>query len=527
VPSVASHLSAFSSSHAHLPKVRGPAEADSRPAASPFEQMLDSVGAAADAAPPQPAERSRKAERHHGDAGCHRPTDTDAPATTGADKASEAASDARTDKSDVAAGDVEAGPVKVESATEAKDLDAALHARLMTPGGSQIEAAFAAKIDVNSASKTCNKPELVDAPISVVVDMAADTDADPATDAKADADGELKLISELGTPVPAHDAPALPAVTTASSGIPATLAAAPAAPPIISAALPTTAPAADDIGAVPGVAPDIEAAAALPGVEKHAAGDVRPRSRVDNSEPLADTTPAAKPDAAPTKDGASRPVDGDKPVAHLQLGAEAGKADKEAPLHFRGEPTAAAATKVAIDAPQDVGPPTQPTQTAANVAAAATPVALANLGVASQPQPQPVAVPLTGLAVEIVAQAHAGKQRFEIRLDPPELGRIDVRLDVDRHGHVTSRLVVERAETLDLLKRDASELQRALQHAGLKTSDNALQFSLRQQTFTHDDASAQHVARVIVPEDDPAPLEALRQGYGRLLGLGGGLDIRV
>jgi hypothetical protein len=70
-------------------------------------------------------------------------------------------------------------------------------------------------------------------------------------------------------------------------------------------------------------------------------------------------------------------------------------------------------------------------------------------------------------------------------------------------------------------------LQRALQHAGLKTSDNALQFSLRQQTFTHDDAGAQHVTRVIVPEDDPAPLEALRQGYGRLLGLGGGLDIRV
>jgi flagellar hook-length control protein FliK len=70
-------------------------------------------------------------------------------------------------------------------------------------------------------------------------------------------------------------------------------------------------------------------------------------------------------------------------------------------------------------------------------------------------------------------------------------------------------------------------LQRALQHAGLKTSDNALQFSLRQHAFTHDDTGAQHAARVIVSEDDPAPLEALRQGYGRLLGLGGGLDIRV
>ena len=187
-------------------------------------------------------------------------------------------------------------------------------------------------------------------------------------------------------------------------------------------------------------------------------------------------------------------------------------------------------TKVTIDAPPDPGRSIQPTQTAANVGPAAAPAVLANVAPAAQqpqPQPQPIAVPLAGLTVEIVTQAHAGKQRFDIRLDPPELGRIDVRLDVDSKGHVTSRLVVDRAETLDLLKRDAAELQRALQHAGLKTSDNALQFSLRQHAFTHDDTGAQHAARVIVSEDDPAPLEALRQGYGRLLGLGGGLDIRV
>ena len=36
-------------------------------------------------------------------------------------------------------------------------------------------------------------------------------------------------------------------------------------------------------------------------------------------------------------------------------------------------------------------------------------------------------------------------------------------------GKVTSRLTVERAETLDLLRRDAPQLERALQHAGLNT----------------------------------------------------------
>src|SRR5262249_35481774 len=48
-------------------------------------------------------------------------------------------------------------------------------------------------------------------------------------------------------------------------------------------------------------------------------------------------------------------------------------------------------------------------------------------------------VPVAGLAVEIAARAQAGRNRFEIRLDPPELGRIDVRLDVDASGQVTSR----------------------------------------------------------------------------------------
>jgi flagellar hook-length control protein FliK len=327
--------------------------------------------------------------------------------------------------------------------------------------------------------------------------------------------------------VPVQGAPT--AVAIPQPAIPAGLPAEPLVPPTIPAsasspALAAAAPAANDIVA----APEIQAPAALPGVDKHTAGDNRPlplRSRAGT--PITDaTSTTAEREAAPTSDGAPRDVDRDTHAANLQVGdkALADKTDNDAPRHIRGD-AISATTNVAIDASHDPVPPTQAAPTAATAAATAPPAVVAT--VTAAPQPQPVAVPLAGLAVEIVAQVHAGKQRFEIRLDPPELGRIDVRLDVDRQGHVTSRLVVERAETLDLLKRDASELQRALQQAGLKTSDNALQFSLRQQAFTHHDTGTQHAARIVVPEDDPAPLEALRHGYGRLLGLGGGLDIRV
>jgi flagellar hook-length control protein FliK len=137
-------------------------------------------------------------------------------------------------------------------------------------------------------------------------------------------------------------------------------------------------------------------------------------------------------------------------------------------------------------------------------------------------------VPVAGLAVEIAAQAQAGKNRFEIRLDPPELGRIDVRLDIDSEGQITSHVRVERAETLDMLRRDAPQLERALQQAGLKTSDSGLQFSLRDQSFSqqHQGREPQAPTRIVMPDETLAPIETQRH-YARLAGIGSGVDIRV
>jgi flagellar hook-length control protein FliK len=136
-------------------------------------------------------------------------------------------------------------------------------------------------------------------------------------------------------------------------------------------------------------------------------------------------------------------------------------------------------------------------------------------------------VPLESLAVEIASRALPGRSRFEIRLDPPELGRIDVRLDIDRSGNVTSRLVVEKAETLDVLRRDAHQLERALQDAGLKTSDNGMQFSLRDQAFAerHDRGGSQGARTLIADPELPATEGAT--AYGLTLRGGSGIDIRV
>jgi flagellar hook-length control protein FliK len=138
------------------------------------------------------------------------------------------------------------------------------------------------------------------------------------------------------------------------------------------------------------------------------------------------------------------------------------------------------------------------------------------------------AVPIAGLAVEIAARAQSGQNRFEIRLDPPELGRIDVRLDIDSSGQVTSRLVVERADTLEHLRRDSAGLERALQDAGLKTGENSLQFSLRDQGFAGRDSNGQSsgTAQLLVPDPDLAPVELAANAYGRMMRTSG-VDIRV
>jgi flagellar hook-length control protein FliK len=143
------------------------------------------------------------------------------------------------------------------------------------------------------------------------------------------------------------------------------------------------------------------------------------------------------------------------------------------------------------------------------------------------------AVPIAGLAVEIAARAQAGTNRFEIRLDPPELGRIDVRLDVNRDGQVTSHVTVDRTDTLNLLQREQPQLERALEQAGLKTADNGLQFSLRDQSFAGQNPSqdgggrsTQNSARIVIPDASLGTVEMTSMRY-RSFGIGGGVDISV
>jgi flagellar hook-length control protein FliK len=184
-------------------------------------------------------------------------------------------------------------------------------------------------------------------------------------------------------------------------------------------------------------------------------------------------------------------------------------------------PPAPDAPKIHANAPTPMPEP---------VRALASSLNAASLHAANVNEPNPVPLKGVALAVEIASRMRDGMRRFEIRLDPPELGRIDVRLEVDRHGQATTKLTVDRPETLDLLQREARGLERALQQAGLKTDQGGLEFSLRQHAadgLAHDQSGRSQRQPELVAGEDSEISETVIESYRATASARGGVDIKV
>jgi len=112
--------------------------------------------------------------------------------------------------------------------------------------------------------------------------------------------------------------------------------------------------------------------------------------------------------------------------------------------------------------------PTLPAQAATQYAAAA---ASGRAATAHSPA-------MAQLAAPLVRVVESGGGEFHIDLAPAELGRIRVVADVS-DGKVSLTVQAEQADTLALLRRDLTQLERALGDAGLSLDSSSLQFSLQ------------------------------------------------
>ncbi len=145
-------------------------------------------------------------------------------------------------------------------------------------------------------------------------------------------------------------------------------------------------------------------------------------------------------------------------------------------------------------------------------------------GALNQPLPQ---VPLNNMAVHIAAQMRAGNQHFTIRLDPPELGRIDIRMEIASDGQTFTHLAVEKPETLDLLRQDSRALERALANAGLDQRNGSLSFSLKEDNQNKQQAANDGDKKSPPKDPDNNEADNYEAMTQRTLNVSSGLDISI
>jgi flagellar hook-length control protein FliK len=156
---------------------------------------------------------------------------------------------------------------------------------------------------------------------------------------------------------------------------------------------------------------------------------------------------------------------------------------------------------------------------------------------AADAKARPIVVPPhEQVALHVKKAVAEGKDMIVIRLNPVELGRIEVKLEIGADGTMRAAFAAERAQTLDALKNDSRQLERALQEAGLKPDAGGLNFSMRGDNRENAQAFADLGREFrgkqgngdaepgnVVGRDTPAPQAAYR-GARRA---SGGLDLAV
>lgn len=142
-------------------------------------------------------------------------------------------------------------------------------------------------------------------------------------------------------------------------------------------------------------------------------------------------------------------------------------------------------------------------------------------------------IPLEDVAVRIARAAAGGADHITIKLKPAALGHVDVKLELTQDGRVAAVVTADRADTLDILARDAKSLERALADAGLKTDSGSLQFNLRgdgHHAFGRDDgqsAAPRTFTQRTNSVDTTNAAVGVLAGYANGRAASGGVDIRV
>ena len=112
-------------------------------------------------------------------------------------------------------------------------------------------------------------------------------------------------------------------------------------------------------------------------------------------------------------------------------------------------------------------------------------------------------MPVRDQIVAAVA-ARPGENRIEVRLDPPELGKVTIAFEGDGPDIIRAVVYADTSQTLDLMRRHADVFQRALGEQGFENLD--LQFAERgPRDNASDEAKEQLRSFRLADDEGPAP----------------------
>lgn len=243
---------------------------------------------------------------------------------------------------------------------------------------------------------------------------------------------------------------------------------------------------------------------------------------------------------APSRPGAPQPPASGQPVlpsvtppatpahgfaAHAQSGLAALLAGQGAHTPLTGEPLTQAMSSETGEIRLEAGQQT--------LARSETPHALAARA------GSPVHYRLAAAQIPAIAQLIAkrfgdGGRSFDIRLDPPELGRVHVRLEIGADRTVQAMLTAEKPEALNELQRHARELERALAEAGLELGESGIGFAMFSDNENtsgeggtpNSGNTASEGEAIALALADATPAPALER-FGFTLAQRGGVDVRI
>ena len=94
------------------------------------------------------------------------------------------------------------------------------------------------------------------------------------------------------------------------------------------------------------------------------------------------------------------------------------------------------------------------------------------------------------VAFKLLERFDGKTSKFEIRLDPAELGKVNVKIEVDGDGRIQAVLAAQDSSAADALNRNLRQLENALTQAGLSLDENGLRVEIDARSQS-DTSSAQ------------------------------------